>query len=120
MDRLRPIQGALLYDPNITNDQDSEKDQHFNQAEQTELAVNDGPGKEKNRLHIEDYEKDRHHVVTGRVALPSIGIRIDAALVRGELALAARAWPDEPRHEQCHDRKQKSQSHEQKNRKISD
>src|SRR5207249_5536290 len=76
---LRPIQGALLYDPNITNDQNSEKDQHFNQAEQVKLPVDDGPGEQENGLNVKDHEQNRHHIVADCIALPRIGVGIDAA-----------------------------------------
>src|SRR5438105_2868510 len=89
-----PVERALLNNPNISNDQNTEEHQHFDKSEEGELLENDGPRKKKNRLHIEDHEQDRDNVIADRVALARIGFRIHAAFVRGELAFAATLRPD--------------------------
>src|SRR5438105_4029381 len=70
---LSPIQCALLDNPDVPHDQNAEKNKHLHESEQHQAGslkrrpVDDGPGKEKDGLDIEDYKKDRHDVVTDRV-----------------------------------------------------
>src|SRR3954465_11997656 len=62
--RLRPVQGAFLDNPNISDDQDAEKHEHFHQPEKRELPIDDGPREQEYRLDIEDHEKNGNDVVT--------------------------------------------------------
>src|SRR5262245_22238704 len=114
-----PIQRALLYDPNVPYDQNTKKYEHLGEAEQREFPVNDGPREKENGLNVENYEKNRNDVITDRVTLPRVRIRVDAALVRHELALTAGLRTDQFRDEQSHDRKKKRQCHENKDGYVS-
>src|SRR2546423_5370284 len=83
---LRPLQRALLDNPDISNNQNSEKHEHLGEAEPRQLSIDDGPWEKKNRFHVEDHKKNRDHVITNRVALPGIRIGIDPAFIGHQLA----------------------------------
>src|SRR5262249_41218614 len=117
--RSSPIQRALLNDPNVPYDQNTKKHEHFGQAEQRELPVDDGPREKKNSFNVENDEKNRDYVIADCVTLTRIRIRIDAELIWHELALSAGLRADQSRDQQCHDRKKKSQCHEDKDGYVS-
>src|SRR3954462_6383752 len=79
---LCPVQRTLLNNPNVSDDQNAEKYQHFRQTKQSELPIYDRPGKQEDGLDIENHEQNGDDVVANRITLPRIGIRIDAALIR--------------------------------------
>ena len=92
MPRLRsgPVEGALFVEPGVANEKDSEEDKHRNKGEGTHVsedprAKKDGPGKEKNRLDVENNEKHGDDVKACRVTAASVAFRRYAALVRLEL-----------------------------------
>src|SRR5262245_14406319 len=74
----RPIQGALLNNPNISHDQNTKKYEHFGEPEQREFPVNNGPGKKEDGFNVEDDEQDGDNVITDRVTLAGIGIGVHA------------------------------------------
>ena len=84
-----PLQCALLPDPDVTHDQDAEEDEHLEQSEQAKCLELHGPGKEENRLHIENHEQDGNNIVTNGVAASRPVDRINAAFV-GQKFLAMR------------------------------
>jgi hypothetical protein len=53
---LHPFQRAFAPDPDVTDNQDGEEDEHFNKAEHAEGFELDRPGKQKNGFHIEHYK----------------------------------------------------------------
>src|SRR5690348_4060801 len=87
--QLRPIEGALLDNPNVSNYQNTKKHEHLGEPEQSELAVNDGPWEKENGFNVEDDKQNRHNVVADCVSLSRIRVRIDAAFVRRQFALTA-------------------------------
>src|SRR5690349_11719945 len=112
---LRPIQSALFNDPDVSNYQNSKKHEHLDEAKQSQLLIKDGPGKQKNGFDVEDDKQDCNHVITDRIPLARIGVRIDAAFVRHQLACPATVGTNQLSHQQSHDRKQEGKRHEQEN-----
>src|SRR5262249_6232778 len=80
--RLRPVEGTLLDDPDVSDDEYAQKYEHLHQTKQRQLLVYDGPREQKYGLDIENHEEDRHNVIADRVTLAGIRFRIDAALIR--------------------------------------
>jgi len=78
---LGPIQSAPLPNPNVSQDQDAQKNQHLHQPEQAEDPELNRPGKQEDGLHVEDDEQDGDDVEANRVTAPGIRFRVDAALV---------------------------------------
>src|SRR5688572_26258141 len=114
----RPVEGALLNNPNIADDQNAEEHQHLDQAEQRELFVNNRPRKQENSLNIKDDEQNSHDVVTDRIPLARIRIRIDAAFIWRQLPFSTGIRSYKFRSQQGDDRKRKRDRNEQKNRNI--
>src|SRR5436309_595220 len=84
-----PVQRAFLDDPNVSNNQNTKKNHHLGEAEKRETTIDDGPREKENRLNVKNYKQDRDNVVPDGVALSGIGVRIDAAFIRHQFALAA-------------------------------
>ena len=86
---LRPFKRAFAPRVVITNHQDPYEDEHLDKRELREREIiaheNDCPGKQKNRLDIEDQKQHRHDVIAHREAIVGSGLRIDTALVRSHL-----------------------------------
>src|ERR1700730_7096169 len=66
---LHPFEGALPVKPNVPYDQNAQKNEHACQGIDLRQAKallasrkQHGPGKEKRRLHIEDYKENRNDV----------------------------------------------------------
>lgn len=85
--RLDPLQRTLLPNPDITNDQDSQKNQHLEQPEQSERLELHRPGEQKDRLHIEYHEQNGNDVEPHRVSTSRIVDRINTALIGHQLGL---------------------------------
>src|SRR5579864_7716216 len=90
-----PLQCALLPDPDVTDDQDAEEDEHLEQSEQAKCLELHGPGKEENRLHIEDHKQDGNNIVANGVAASRAVDRINAAFVGQELFAMRIAGPNQ-------------------------
>src|SRR5438552_17059072 len=102
---LHPLQRALFPNPDVTDDQDHEENQHLNQPEHAERLEFHRPGKKENRLHVEDHKKNGDNVKPDRVA-PASGIdRIDAAFVGHQLRLARVFRAHQLRRDQAHGEK---------------
>src|SRR5437588_458697 len=84
---LGPLERAFLPGVVVTDDEDEDEHDHFDQPEQRELVEDDGPRKHEHGLHVEDDEQHRDEVVANAVAIARVGQRLDAALVRLELHL---------------------------------
>src|SRR6267142_6702825 len=117
--QLRPVEGAFLDNPDVSNNQNTKKHQHLDESKYRQLLVKDSPREKENGLDIEDYKQNSDHVITDRISLPRIGIGIDAAFVGRQLPLTARLRPDQPRHQKRHDRKGKCPTHEKEDRYVS-
>src|ERR1019366_362806 len=65
---LHPLQRVLLPDPDVSHNQDAEKNQHLQQAKQTQQLELYRPGKQEDGLHVEDHEQNGHDVETDGVA----------------------------------------------------
>ena len=66
---LHPFEGTLPVEPDVTDDQDTQKNEHARQSvdfREAEALLpsrkQHGPGKEKGCFHIEDYKKNRYYV----------------------------------------------------------
>src|SRR5688572_25881448 len=114
----RPVEGALLNNPNVSDDQNTEKHEHLDQTEQRELFVNDCPGKQEHSFHIENDKQNRDDVVTDRIAFAGIRLRIHTALVRRQLPFPTRIGAYEFRRQQRNDRERKRDGYEQKDRNV--
>src|SRR5664280_2520292 len=83
--RLNPFQRALLPYPDVSHDQDAEKDQHLQQTEQTQQLELHGPGKQEDGLHVEDHKQNGDNIKTDRVAATRAVEGRDAAFVGHQL-----------------------------------
>src|SRR6185437_7198697 len=98
----RPVEDALFPDIEEAHQHKSEIDQHLPEAEETgagdvrQLAINDGPGKHENGLHIEEDEQHGDHVKANGKTPPRIALCGYSALVGGQLGFGAVTPSDEP------------------------
>src|SRR5215831_4205002 len=85
--KLYPFERALLPDPDVTDDQDGEEDQHLKKTEQSERFELYGPGEEEDRFHVEHHKENGDDVETHRISSARVVHGIDAALVGHQLGL---------------------------------
>src|SRR5271165_4686751 len=77
---LYPLQGALFPDPDVSHDQDAEKDQHLQQPKQAQQLELHRPGEEEDRLHVEYDKQLAEDIEANRVAAAPTENRREAAL----------------------------------------
>src|SRR6478672_11914501 len=111
---LHPLQSALLPDPDVTHDQDEEKDQHFQQSEHAEGLEFHRPGEQEDGLHVEDHEQDGDNVKTNGITSPGIVYGVDAALVRHQLSLVRIVGPYQLGGKKCYRKQCPDQCDEKK------
>src|SRR5580765_3009524 len=88
-----PFQCAFFPNPDISNDQDRQEDQHLQQSKKAKSFELHSPGKQKDRFHIKDHEQDRDDVVADGVAPAGVVNGVDATLVGHKLGLAGIVGP---------------------------
>ena len=60
---LRPLQSSLAPGIDQSNDQDGNKDEGFDEGQDSQTMKSYGPGIQENRLHIKNNEDEGKHVV---------------------------------------------------------
>src|SRR5207249_3822669 len=85
-DLALPRQGPFFPDVQQPHRQGGCEQPHFRETEPAERPEVDRPRVEKNRLHVEGDEEQRHHVELHRERLPRRADRLRAALERQPLA----------------------------------
>jgi len=96
-----PLQRALLPDPDVTDDQNTEEDQHLQQSEQSKELELYRPRKEKDGLHVEDNEQDGDNVVANGVASAGPVDWINTAFVRKQFLPLRIVRPNQLRQQKC-------------------
>src|SRR6516162_3269990 len=84
-----PVESALFVDPDVADQQDAQENEHGDESESASVggnpsAIENGPGKKKHGLHVEDNEEHRYDVKAGGIAAASVGFRGNAAFVGEE------------------------------------
>src|SRR5262249_22994140 len=79
INRLYPVESAFFVNPNVSNNQNSQENSHFEQSKHSQSLELHGPRKKEDRFHIEDDEQDRNNVETNRVASAGVRFRLDPA-----------------------------------------
>src|SRR5438477_2826128 len=79
-----PVQNAFLPDVEESDEENSNVYQHFPQPEALQIAQNNGPGIDENRLNIEQNEQHGHEIEFHGEALPGVAHRGHAAFIRRE------------------------------------
>src|SRR6266851_2217071 len=119
-----PLKSALFVQPQIPDEQDSEKHDHRNQSEQPLVRrdppfVQNRPGNEEHRLHVENHKQHRHDVKPHRIPSARIALRRDSALIGLQLRAQRRGCrPNELCQDQCYRGKRDHQRRVNQHRNV--
>src|SRR5438552_19162050 len=92
-----PVQNAFLPDIEESDEENSKVYQHFPQPEALQIAQNNGPRIDEDRLNIEQNEQHGDQIELYREALPGVAHRGHAAFVGREFGAGWFTLPDQPR-----------------------
>ena len=124
MEESGQVECALFVEPDVSDEEDTEKNEHGGQGERGKMlrepgAKQDGPGKKKDGFHIEDHEEHANDVEAGGVTAASGGFREDAAFVGLKFSgAAAGAGANVFEDDQGDDGEREYQQREQKKRDV--
>jgi hypothetical protein len=109
---LVPIQVPFAPDVRISNEQDDEKHQHFDEREPAEVLVHRCPGKQEDNFDVENEENESYDIEADIEADAGITEGNLATLIGGKFAGVRAIRSQEPGH--CHPYGNEQHPHDQK------
>lgn len=77
-----PVERALFPEKNVTDEQDSNVEQHLDETKYFQVAINQRPWIQKDCFDVKQNEQERDHVEVYRKGLSGISSGLDAAFIR--------------------------------------